>query len=270
MARECLEFMNLMSTNTPLLQAKGVSISFGGLRALNDVYLELQPNEVVGLIGPNGAGKTTMFNALCGLVTPDEGTFEFQGQVRSWPRPDELAHLGIARTLQGVGLFPDLTVLENVMIGADKFARSGLISASLGRNGKDEKALIERSMSALERVYASGIAYRRADSLSYPDAKRVSIARALVSEPKVLMLDEPAGGLGLPDIEWMNGLIRNLTSSMSVLIVEHHMDVVMSVCDRLYVLNFGEVISSGISETVRRDPAVIAAYLGTGVANADS
>jgi branched-chain amino acid transport system ATP-binding protein len=121
-------------------------------------------------------------------------------------------------------------------------------------------------MRALDRVYAGTLANRRADTLAYPDTKRVAIARALVSEPKILMLDEPAGGLGPQDIEWMNNLIRNLTATMSILIVEHHMDVVMSVCDRLYVLNFGEVISSGDAEKVRRDPAVIAAYLGTGVA----
>ena len=253
-----------MSTNSPLLEAKAVSVSFGGLRALHAVYLQLNRNEVVGVIGPNGAGKTTLFNAICGLVTPDSGSFAFEGEERSWPRTDQLADLGIARTLQGVGLFPDLTVLENVMIGAQKFAKSGLISASFGRNTKDEAELAERSMTALERVYAGALAHRRASTLSYPDTKRVAIARALVSEPKVLMLDEPAGGLGPQDIEWMNGLIRNLTAQMSVLIVEHHMDVVMSVCDRLYVLNFGEVISSGSSDVVRHDPAVIAAYLGTG------
>ena len=253
-----------MSTNTPLLQAERVSVSFGGLRALHDVYLQLNEREVVGVIGPNGAGKTTLFNAICGLVTPDSGTFSFEGKERSWPRTDELADLGIARTLQGVGLFPDLTVLENVMIGAQKFAKTGLISASFGRNTRDEADLADRSMAALERVYAGALANRRANTLSYPDTKRVAIARALVSEPTVLLLDEPAGGLGPQDIEWMNGLIRNLTAHMSVLIVEHHMDVVMSVCDRLYVLNFGEVISSGSSDVVRRDPAVIAAYLGTG------
>ena len=150
------------------------------------------------------------------------------------------------------------------MIGAQKFARSGLISAGFGRNIKDENNLKDRAMHYLENVYATGLADRRADTLSYPDTKRVAIARALVSEPTILMLDEPAGGLGAQDIEWMNALIRNLTAQMSVLIVEHHMDVVMSVCSKLYVLNFGEVIASGNAEKVRRDPAVIAAYLGTG------
>ena len=249
-----------------LLNAKGVSISFGGLKALNDVHLELRPNEVVGVIGPNGAGKTTLFNAICGLVKPDSGSFEFEGKDRDWPRTDELVDLGISRTLQGVGLFPELTVLENVMIGAQKLAKTGLISAALGTNKRDEEILRDKAMRALDRVYAGTLANRRADTLAYPDTKRVAIARALVSEPKILMLDEPAGGLGPQDIEWMNNLIRNLTATMSILIVEHHMDVVMSVCDRLYVLNFGEVISSGDAEKVRRDPAVIAAYLGTGVA----
>ena len=248
-----------------LLHAKGVSISFGGLKALHDVHLELRPNEVVGVIGPNGAGKTTLFNAICGLVTPDSGTLELNGKERSWPRTDELVDLGISRTLQGVGLFPELTVLENVMVGAQKLAKTGLISAALGTNKNDEEVIREKAMRALDRVYAGTLAHRRADTLAYPDTKRVAIARALVSEPKILMLDEPAGGLGPQDIEWMNNLIRNLTATMSVLIVEHHMDVVMTVCDRLYVLNFGEVISSGDAEKVRRDPAVIAAYLGTGV-----
>ena len=253
-----------MSTNTAALHVQGVSISFGGLRAINKVDFEIGRNEVVGLIGPNGAGKTTLFNALCGLVTPDEGKFYLSGETRAFPRTDELVDLGIARTLQGVGLFGDLTVLENVMVGAQHLARTGLISAALGRNTKDEARIRNRALIALERVYAADLANRRADTLSYPDTKRVAIARALVSEPTILMLDEPAGGLGAQDIEWMNLLIRNLSAQMSILLVEHHMDVVMEVCSKLYVLNFGEIIASGDAESVRRNPAVIAAYLGTG------
>ena len=254
-----------MSTQS-LLSISSLTVKFGGLTALDDVYLNLESNQVVGLIGPNGAGKTTLFNAICGIVKPTSGTLKLNGQDHNWPAPHDLTSLGISRTLQGVGLFPDLTVAENVMIGAQKYSKTGLISAGFGRNKKDESELRQRAHWALERVYAASLADKRADSLSYPDTKRVAIARALVSDPKILMLDEPAGGLGAQDIEWMNGLIRNLRSSMSILIVEHHMDVVMSVCDQLYVLNFGEVIASGSSETVRRDPAVIAAYLGTGVA----
>jgi branched-chain amino acid transport system ATP-binding protein len=257
-----------MSTKTAALQVERVNVSFGGLRALHDVYLEIGKNEVVGLIGPNGAGKTTLFNALCGLVTPDSGEFRLNGESREFPKAHELVDLGIARTLQGVGLFGDLTVLENVMVGAQHLAQTGLISAAFARNAKDENRIREKARIALERVYAGGLAHRRADTLSYPDTKRVAIARALVSEPSILMLDEPAGGLGSQDIEWMNLLIKNLSAQMSVLLVEHHMDVVMSVCSKLYVLNFGEVIASGDAETVRRDPAVMAAYLRTGANHA--
>lgn len=253
-------------TSSSLLAVKKLSVDFGGLRALNDVYFELNAQEVVGVIGPNGAGKTTLFNALCGLVKPSTGELTLDGKSHKWPRTDQLVDFGIARTLQGVGLFSDLTVVENVMVGAKKFTHSGFISAAFGVNVRDERKLQERAMLALERVYATGLANRRADTLSYPDTKRVAIARALVSEPKILMLDEPAGGLGAEDIAWMNGLIHNLKLQCSVLLVEHHMDVVMSVCDRLYVLDFGQVISSGSAETVRRDPAVIAAYLGVGAA----
>ncbi len=260
-----LEFGCLESTlvsNANLLSIKSLSVSFGGLKALSNVNLELNENEVVGLIGPNGAGKTTFFNALSGLTEVESGTLSINGKSHKWPKPHQLIDLGISRTLQGVGLFPELTVLENVMIGDNKSSKSGLISGALGLSLKDEKKLRQRALTALERVYASGIADQRADSLPYPVTKRVAIARALVSEPKVLLLDEPAGGLGAQDIEWMNSLIHNLATQCSVILVEHHMDVVMSVCDRLYVLNFGEVISSGDVEKVRRDPAVVEAYLG--------
>ena len=259
-AHVCLESTLVSDSN--LLSIKSLSVSFGGLKALADVNLDLHKNEVIGLIGPNGAGKTTLFNALSGLVDVESGSLEIDGKSHKWPKPFELIDLKISRTLQGVGLFPELTVLENVMIGASKSSSSGLISSALGLSGRDEERLKQRSMTALERVYASGIADMRADSLPYPVTKRVAIARALVSEPKILLLDEPAGGLGSSDIEWMNSLIHNLASQCSIILVEHHMDVVMSVCDRLYVLNFGEVISSGDVEEVRRDPAVVEAYLG--------
>jgi branched-chain amino acid transport system ATP-binding protein len=251
-----------MSTDKNLLEAKDVNVAFGGLRALSKVDIAVGRNEVVGLIGPNGAGKTTMFNTICGIVKPDSGTFAFDGAPSQWPATDQLASIGIARTLQGVGLFPELSVTENVMMGAHKFARTGLFSASFGVNNRDERQLRERAHFALERVYAASLADVRAGSLSYPDSKRVAIARALVSHPKLLLLDEPAGGLGAQDIEWLNRLISDLSGEMSILIVEHHMDVVMSVCDRIYVLNFGQVISSGTPDFVRNDPAVITAYLG--------
>jgi branched-chain amino acid transport system ATP-binding protein len=154
------------------------------------------------------------------------------------------------------------------MMGAQHIAKAGLVQSFLGFAEKDEEHLREEAQSALERVYVGSLANRRADTLAYPDTKRVAIARALVSEPKILLLDEPAGGLGPQDIEWLNGLIRNIKSHISIIIVEHHMDVVMSICDRISVLNFGELIASGSKDEVRSNPDVIAAYLGSKKAGA--
>jgi branched-chain amino acid transport system ATP-binding protein len=250
-----------------ILEIDSLSVNFGGLKALSNVSVDLREGEVLGLIGPNGAGKTTLFNALSGFVPAATGSLKLFGSDHEWPRPDQLVHLGIARTLQGVGLFPELTVLENVMLGADVLAKTGLVRAALGLTRRDEERLAQKAQTMLGRVYAGHLADRRADTLSYPDTKRVAIARALVSEPKILLLDEPAGGLGAQDIAWLNGLIRNLTSSCSIILVEHHMDVVMSVCNRIYVLNFGEVIANGTPEQVRNDDDVIAAYLGASAAH---
>ncbi len=248
--------------NSPLLSIDSLTVQFGGLTALSEVSLELHPGEVVGLIGPNGAGKTTLFNALSGIVTPTAGSLTLNNQVIDWPKPHELVAHGISRTLQGVGLFGDLTVLENVMIGATHSATTGLLSAVFGADRRAEARLREVAERALEQTYCASLANRIASSLAYPDTKRVAIARAIVSDPKILLLDEPAGGLGPQDIEWLNGLIRNIKGKNSILLVEHHMDVVMSVCDRIYVLNFGELIAEGTPAQVRANPAVIAAYLG--------
>ena len=245
-----------------MLSVEALNVHFGGLQVLHNVYLDVKPNEIVGLIGPNGAGKTTLFNAISGLVKPDSGIFKLNGEIHEFAKPHQLVDLGISRTLQGVGLFGELTVLENVMLAAQHKSKVSLLSASFGLDNDDEEFLRTKSLQTLESVYAGDLAHRRADTLAYPDAKRVAIARALVNDPKILLLDEPAGGLGNRDILWMNDLIRNIKKKMSVLIVEHHMDVVMTVCDRIFVLNFGEIIASGDAESVRKDPAVIAAYLG--------
>lgn len=245
-----------------LLSISNLSVKFGGLTALSNVHLEVHPGEVVGLIGPNGAGKTTLFNALTGFAPVTEGKLTLHDKECDWPKSHELVDLGIARTLQGVGLFPDLSVLENVMVGGQKYAKGSALRAALGLDAKNEKYLREKAGVALEKVYASSLGERRADSLPYPVTKRVAIARALMSDPKLLLLDEPAGGLGSQDIDWMNGLIHNLKADTSILLVEHHMDVVMSVCDRIYVLNFGELIAEGTPQEVRENPHVIAAYLG--------
>ena len=247
---------------TRLLSIDGLTVKFGGLTALSNVSIEVHPGEVVGLIGPNGAGKTTLFNSICGLAPVTSGSLTLNDLQVDWPKPHELAELGISRTLQGVGLFPDLTVMENVKIGAHKYAHSSLFRSALALDRKEEKNLEERSAKALERVYASSLGQNQADALPYPVQKRVAIARALVNNPRLLLLDEPAGGLGHQDIEWMNSLIKNLKVESSILLVEHHMDVVMNVCDRIYVLNFGEIIAHGTPAEVRNNPDVIAAYLG--------
>ena len=257
-----------MAHEHALLAVDGVNVNFGGLKALSDVHCRVNPGEVVGLIGPNGAGKTTLFNVLSGIVKPDSGVLTLNGVERDWLAPDELVSHRISRTLQGVGLFGDLTVLENVMIGAEVDAKAGLLRSILGASKKSEDELRQRAHIALENSYCADIANRRADSLPYPITKRVAIARALVSNPQLLLLDEPAGGLGPQDIDWMKSLIRNIRSRTSVLIVEHHMDVVMNVCDRIYVLNFGQLIAEGTPAEVRENPAVIAAYLGNQGASA--
>ena len=257
-----------MAHEHALLAVDGVNVNFGGLKALTDVHCRVNPGEVVGLIGPNGAGKTTLFNVLSGIVKPDSGVLTLNGVERDWLAPDELVSHRISRTLQGVGLFGDLTVLENVMIGAEVDAKAGLLRSILGASKKSEDELRQRAHIALENSYCADIANRRADSLPYPITKRVAIARALVSNPQLLLLDEPAGGLGPQDIDWMKSLIRNIRSRTSVLIVEHHMDVVMNVCDRIYVLNFGQLIAEGTPAQVRENPAVIAAYLGNQGASA--
>lgn len=246
----------------PLLLIKDLGIKFGGLVALRGVNLELGANEIVGLIGPNGAGKTTLFNAISGLVS-GSGTIELNGLAHSWPEPHEMVDLGIARTLQGVGLFPEMTVLANVMVGATKYAKAGLIRSALGFDRREEEKLKQAALDALAKVSCTSIAEQKVSELPYPVTKRVAIARALVSDPKILLLDEPAGGLGAEDIDWLNGFIKAISKQCAVLIVEHHMDVIMSVCDRVYVLDFGQVIAEGKPEMVKKDPAVIAAYLGS-------
>jgi len=245
-----------------LLQIQNLCVSFGGLKALSAVDISVEPGEVVGLIGPNGAGKTTVFNAISGFISPDEGSFSWRGTEHEWPKPHQLSKLGIARTLQGVGLFPDLTCLENVMVALDNKAESGIIRGLFGVTGRDEMNLRKLAMEALDRVGAADLAEIRASQLPYPTRKRVSLARALASNPTLLLLDEPAGGLGIDDIEWLRNLISSIRSTCAILLVEHHMEVVMAVSDRIYVLDFGQLIASGNADQVKADPAVIAAYLG--------
>ena len=245
-------------------EATGVTVRFGGLTALDDVSLHVEPGEVLGVIGPNGAGKTTLFNVVCGFLAPDEGTLRWRGETLVGLKPHKLAGLGISRTLQGVGLFPHMPVLENVMAGAGVRSTTGFLPALLGlpNKDKDEKALRDRALYVLNALGAVKYAGRFPGSLPYPVQKRVALARALVAEPDLLLLDEPAAGLGHADMDELGTLIRQLSGRMAVMLVEHHMDLVMAVCDRITVLDFGRVIANGTPEQVRNDPAVLAAYLG--------
>jgi branched-chain amino acid transport system ATP-binding protein len=247
------------------LGLSGIGVRFGGLVALDDVSLQVPDGTVVGIIGPNGAGKTTLFNVVCGFVRPNAGTMTWRGSPLR-PRPDRLTRLGIARTLQGVGLFAGLTVLENVMVGATRFARSGFGPGllALPRSSRDERALRAAALAALDELGVADQADRMPESLPFPLRKRVALARALVGQPALLLLDEPAGGLGAEDIDELAGLIRGLPGKgCTVLLVEHHMDLVMQVCEHVVVLDFGRVIAAGEPEAVRTDPAVAEAYLGS-------
>jgi branched-chain amino acid transport system ATP-binding protein len=247
-----------------VLEVSDVTVRFGGLTALDAVSLTAAPQQVTGIIGPNGAGKTTLLNVLCGFVQPGSGRLRFGGDELTGLRPHRLASLGIARTLQGLGLFPGLTVLENVMTGATCHARAGFWSAiaGVGRSDRDERALRDRALAALDRAGLPDAAERLPGQLSYAHRKRVALARALVAQPRLLLLDEPASGLTEAELPELGALISQLSGDACVVVVEHRMDLMMSVCDAIAVLDFGKLIAFGPPPQVQADPAVTAAYLG--------
>jgi branched-chain amino acid transport system ATP-binding protein len=247
-----------------VLEVQSVTVRFGGLTALNGVSLVVPPRHVMGVIGPNGAGKTTLLNVLCGFTRPDDGQVLFGGRQHN-VRPHRLAALGVARTLQGVGLYGGLSALENVMVGATCHASAGFWSAllALPRAGRDERQLREAAREALERTGAADVADARPGELSYGMRKRVALARALVAKPSLILLDEPASGLDESELAELGALIRDLATEGSLVVIEHHVDLMMSVCDSITVLDFGKVIAAGTPRQVRDNPAVTAAYLGT-------
>jgi branched-chain amino acid transport system ATP-binding protein len=246
----------------PLLELSGVTVRFGGLTALDEVSLAVPAGHVTGVIGPNGAGKTTLFNVVCGFVRPQSGVLRWKGRDLARHRPHDLARYGIARTLQGLGLLPGLTVVENVMTGATRQARTGALSAllALPRTDRDEAALRAKALDQLKALGIADEADRYPDQLPFGVRKLVALARALIADPELLLLDEPAAGLSADEIGDLAILIRGL--GRSVVLVEHHMDLVMEVSDDVAVLDFGRLIAHGPPAAIRDDPVVVDAYLG--------
>jgi branched-chain amino acid transport system ATP-binding protein len=246
------------------LSVRDVTVRFGGVTALDGVSLTAAPRQVTGIIGPNGAGKTTLLNAACGFVRPQAGQLLFDGTDLARLRPHRLAGLGIARTLQGLGLFARLTVLENVMVGAGRHARAGFWPALFGLpwSDADERRLRGRARQALDRVGAADLADRLPGELPYGVRKRVAFARALAATPRLLLLDEPASGLSEGELAELGTLISDVAADACVVLVEHRIDLMMTACDTIFVLDFGKVIATGPPGEVLTDPAVTTAYLG--------
>jgi len=252
------------------LDVQSLTVRFGGLVALDRVSVDVPAGMIVGIIGPNGAGKTTLFNVVCGLLPAGLGDIVYNGRRINGVRPHELNGLGIARTLQGLGLWRGLTVLENVMAGARRAGRPGLGPALLGLPGSDrfEAALKATAMAQLRELGIADSAHRDPTTLPYGVQKWVSLARALVSRPALLLLDEPASGLTQAEITQLSSLLGSLRARMSIAIVEHRLDLVMKVCARIHVLDFGRVIASGTPEAIQQDKEVTAAYLGEELSSA--
>jgi len=248
----------------PLLETVDLSVTLSGLQILDEVSIGVPSGSVTGLIGPNGAGKTTVFNIISGFLPSDSGKVRFEGQRMRHTRAHKLTKMGISRTLQGVGLFSSLTALENVVMGGSSNIRAGILGQAFAMPWTDvqENRVRERALAVLDELGIADVANRFPSELPYPIQKRVALARALVSDPKLLLLDEPAGGVSSADIAELGRLIRSWVPERTVLLVEHHMELVMEVCDLIWVLDAGKVIAGGSPEQVRNDPAVLAAYLG--------